>query len=106
MKIKVGVKEPGKPIEFREVEDELKTYQGLVGGYIEVARTNLLDIMAIVNEEGKLLDLEPNIDVGYDVLVGTVIFVGEGGDNFVSLTDEDVEDIKEEYGEEDEDDEE
>lgn len=93
----VGVKEPGKPIDFRVVRDKLETWQGLVGGYIEVTRTNLHGIMAIVNEEGKLEGLEPNVNLGWDVLVGTVVFVGEGGENFGSLTEEDIKELKEEY---------
>lgn len=34
--VRVLYKEPGKPAEFRTIENTLKAFQHLVGGYIEV----------------------------------------------------------------------
>ena len=90
-KITIAVKEPGEPWEIREVEDELKTYQDIVGGYIEEFR-KVKDVCFFCNEEGKLLNLRPNIMVrGGDLIVGTIfaVKVDDEGE-FVSLTDNDL----------------
>jgi hypothetical protein len=48
----------------------------------------------IVNEDGKLLNLEPNIWTDNDCIVGNIIFVQNCFDGeFHSLTDEMVADI-------------
>lgn len=89
--IKIAVKEPGKAWEIREVEDTLETYQGIVGGYIECFR-NIGKIAFFCNENGKFMDMEPNIYVHSlnDTIMGT-IFAARYDDEgeFVTLTDED-----------------
>lgn len=57
--IRVIVKEPGKPAEQREIENNLETLQELVGGYIEDVHIGS-NILVIVNEEGKLKHLDFN----------------------------------------------
>lgn len=92
-KITIAVKRPGDVWKIKEVEDTLKTYQDIVGGYIEHFKS-IGDIAFFCNEEGKFLDLEPNIFVPElnDTVVGTVFAArsDEAGE-FVSLTDEDKE---------------
>jgi hypothetical protein len=74
-----------------EVTSSLKTWQSLVSGYIEVVPlTADADIVIIVNEEGKLQGLEETLFYGGDILVGTVVFVGGGEEDFESLTDEQI----------------
>jgi len=91
-KIKAIILEPNKVPEVKVIQNELDILQTIVGGYIEVVREEGFDI--IINEEGKLEDLEPNFKIygGNDYIAGTVIFVGVDYENgeFASLTDEQI----------------
>lgn len=86
------IKEPGNKPYKKEVEDKLEIWQEIVGGYIEVV--NLTDTILIVcNEEGKIKGLDINFAWHHDIIVGTVCFVGEDGEEFRSLTDNEIESI-------------
>lgn len=79
--IKALVIEPEKQPYVTRVENSLEYFQKKVGGYIEcVSLTH--DVKAIINEEGKLEGLAPNIHLGYDVIVGTAVIVGVDGEDF------------------------
>lgn len=95
--MKVVYREPGKSPEVREIDNDLKVLQELVGGYIETVRFN--DITMIINEEGKLNGLPVNflmVGNGYaQAIVGPVIFCRSEGFDFTSLKDEDIEMIQE-----------
>ena len=89
-KIKIVFKEPNKnPIEM-EIDNTLEKLHELVGGYIEVVPENQeCTILMIINEEGKLKGLEPNIASPYDTIVGNIVFVKNIGDGeFHSLTED------------------
>lgn len=90
--MRVVIKEPNKKAEIREINNRLEDFQSIVGGYIEVypIRTDLPleDILIILNEEGKLMDLEPNMIVGNELIVGNMIFVSEDNGDFKSLSDD------------------
>ena len=79
--IRVIVKEPGMAPEWRIIPNELEALQREVDGYIEVIRF-AEDAAMIVNEEGKLLGLEPNFRFGVDMIVGTAILCGIDGEEF------------------------
>lgn len=90
-KIKVIKKVVGEEPEVVEIEDTLKSYQSIVGGYIECVRFTK-DITIVCNDEGKLIGLEPNfymmsID---EVICGDVVFVGVIGCDFCSLNDKQI----------------
>ena len=70
------------------IENTLANLQKLVGGYIEVVYLD--DIIMIINEEGKLDGLKPNFLMPHDVIVGDVLFVGDDGEEFGSLTTSEV----------------
>ena len=88
-KIRILVKEPGKEAELREIPNTLKALQCIVGGYIETV-TFAEDCTLIVNEEGKLQGLPPNFRIFGDAIVGTALFAGVSGEEFCSLTDEQI----------------
>ena len=93
--IKAVIKKAGSPHgQIVEMENRLEDFQSIVGGYIEVFRLTE-NILIVLNEEGKLLDLEPNILIsnrGYaELIVGDVVIVGDAGENFGSLNDEQIE---------------
>lgn len=99
-KIKVLVAEPGKPCEARVVEDELKALQAVVGGNLETVSTFNDPIVLVCNEEGKLLGLPPNRPLmdsrgrPYDILCGTFFIAGVEGENFCSLSDAQIRQLK------------
>lgn len=94
MKIKVMIKEPYKIPHEAMIENELAEFQRIVGGNIEtVPCPGASGVKIICNEEGKIKGLAPNLSIAPDVIVGTVIVVGtvimygDGGEEFVSLTE-------------------
>lgn len=84
--MKVMIKKVGRDPEVVEIKDELKVYQEIVGGHIEVIP--LWDnILCICNEDGKMLGLFPNFKYYNDIVVGDVIFISASGEDFVGLSD-------------------
>lgn len=76
------------------IPNELKVMQQLVGGHIETLRISDNGIL-VMNEYGKLLGLEPNFYLGAigDTIVGPVLVVGEDGEDFASLPDDEAAEI-------------
>ena len=73
---------------FVEIDGSLKSFQGLVGGYIEAVRTNIAGCDAYINDEGKLNGLPLNILASHicplthgDYIVGTMVLVGPPDNN-------------------------
>lgn len=89
--MRVLYKEPGQDPRSMVIPNELKVMQQLVGGHIETLRISDNGIL-VMNEEGKLLGLEPNFYLGAigDTIVGPVLVVGE---DFVSLPDDEAAEI-------------
>ena len=83
--ILVVIKEPGKaPVVDPLFDNELKAFWKAVGGYIETV-TIASDLVIICNEEGRLHKLPHNCEVlGID-FVGTILAVGQKGDEFASI---------------------
>ena len=90
-KVRCIIKRPDE--EFGHVTNisvTLENLQKTVGGHIEV--TGLCPGAVIIcNEEGKLRGLEPNILKGFgpctDVIVGTIIAIGVGGEHDEEFVD-------------------
>lgn len=82
-KIRAIIKLPLQVPHVEWVENKLKTFQGIVGGYIETVLVNG-GIVIICNEEGRLRGLEDNCSiVGVD-FVGPICVVGRKGDEFAN----------------------
>lgn len=102
-KIKVLVVEPMKSCQAREISDTLEAMRTIVGGHIEIVTPFTESAAIVCNEEGKLRGLPFNRplfdDSGqpYDILCGTFFITGVSGENFVSLTDEQIRRYKELY---------
>lgn len=85
------IKEVGKAPVIRDIDNTLDALKTLVGGYIEVV-TMEDNILLICNEEGKMQGLPPNFSMGYDVIVGTAVFVSfDGKEDFTGLNDWQIE---------------
>ena len=79
-KIKVLVVEPNELPKIKEIPNTLSAKQQIVDGYIEYTYLeNENDIAIICNEEGKINGLPLNRDIGYDIIAGTFIIVGDDG---------------------------
>lgn len=84
-KIKAIIKRPDEPAgHVTNISNTLENFQKTVGGKIEMVRLGD-GLILVVNEEGKLLGLEPNFRIGFgayeDLIVGTAIVVGEDCDD-------------------------
>lgn len=91
-RLTVIVKEPNKVQTVQLIEKGLEPMQQIVGGMIEMPSLND-NIDMVCNEEGKLIGLQPNLMTPYDMVVGTIIFIGvdnESGESR-SLTREEEE---------------
>ena len=100
--MKVLVVEPQKPCRVQEIES-LADMQQLVGGDIEAVYP-FQELVAVVgNSEGKLLGLpmnRPLLDrdyLPYDIIRGTFFVAGLGQEEFISLTDEQIQRYKSLY---------
>lgn len=84
------------------IKNTLQAKQEIVGGRIECAYLENDDsVVLICNEEGKMEGLPMNRDIGYDIIAGSFIVVGDNYETgeFVSLTDDQVEKYKEVFNE-------
>ena len=97
--MRVLYKAPGEAPRTMVIPNELGVLQQLVGGYIEVVKIGR--ILIIVNEEGKLEQLEKNfrVEVYDDTIRGSAIFVRANGAEFDSLTGKDIEELREAFRE-------
>lgn len=92
--MRILYKQPGENPRSMVIPNELGVMQQLVGGHIETLRISD-NVILVMNEEGKLLGLEPNFFLGAigDTIVGPVLVVGEDGEDFASLPDDEAAEI-------------
>ena len=90
-KIRVIYKKVDQKPKVIEIDNTLESKQKLVHGLIEVCDYKF-GTLVICNDEGRLMDLKPNLDVGYEFIVGDCLIVGDDYENadFKSLTDEQI----------------
>lgn len=92
-KIKGLLVKPYELPEEIEIDNTLEAKQHLVGGYIEcVYHTNDDSVVFICNEEGKMNGMKLNRDIGYDIIAGPFIILGDDYENgdFKSLTEDQI----------------
>lgn len=96
-KIKVMIVKPDEHPFIEEISNDLLTMQTIVGGDIE--EIGLDDHTVLVcNEEGKLINLKANRCVGHDIIAGTFIIAGDdGGEELISLKDEQIKEYTERF---------
>ena len=100
--MKILVVEPLRPCRVQEV-DSLADMQQLVGGDIEAVYPFQEPVALVCNSEGKLLGLpmnRPLLDkdyLPYDIIRGTFFVAGLGQEEFISLTDEQIQRYKSLY---------
>ena len=100
--MKVLVVEPQKPCRVQEI-DGLAAMQQIVGGDIEAVYPFQELVAVVCNADGKLLGLpmnRPLLDkdyLPYDIIRGTFFIAGLGQEDFISLTDEQIQRYKSLY---------
>lgn len=91
--MKAVVKKVGQIGEIVEVENTLETWQEIVGGYIESFPITS-DMFVLCNEEGKLMGLEPNVEIVVgqhpELIVGDFAIVKNGDGDIESLDDSQI----------------
>lgn len=101
--MKVLIVEPMKPCRTQEIPDTLEAMQAIVGGDIEAVYPFREPVAVICNAEGKGLNLPYNRPLTderglpYDIVCGTFFLAGLGAENFVSLTEEQIQRYKSLY---------
>lgn len=93
--------EPGKPAYEKQIGSDLKDLQQAVAGdLIECVYAHHDGTLIVCNDEGKLMGLEGNrrLDSG-SIIAGPFFVIGEAGEDFRSLTDEEVNRYLQKYAE-------
>lgn len=76
----VIIRKPGEPPYpwFLPRDGDIKPLQKLVGGLFQIMPGDAIGLPDQVDlwcgEEGKMQGLESNIDIGFDIIVGTAVF--------------------------------
>jgi len=94
--IEAVIIEPGGEVRVEQLQRGCEPLQRLVGGWIEAVYSDTADLTFWINEEGKLIGLEPNmlgtacwlgtnVDAN-DTLCGTVVITGGVDDEGETLT--------------------
>lgn len=96
--LRVLMVEPHKAPYEAKIRDDLADLQKAVGGYIEIVSNND-GTLIVCNEEGKLNGMEGNRRIESDVIAGPFFVVGEQGEDFRSLTEDELAKYKERFKE-------
>ena len=90
--MRVVYKAPGEMPEVREITNDVESLQELVEGWIEHVKIKR-GLGLIINEEGKLHRMPPNFYLAKinGLIVGPAVFVGEAGEDFTDISDDDIE---------------
>lgn len=93
--IRVLIYRPGQAPTTETIENTLQAKQALVGGIITTFGVGVPGVLGICHDEGLLLGLPFNRYVNtYVPIVGTFLVVGNAPPQFCSLTDEQIEQVK------------
>lgn len=86
----------GKEPTYTIINNDLKSMQQAVGGHIEIVRLGHTPLIAVVNEEGRILGLAPNRAIRMPHKVEGIVgdfFIAKGvpDGTIASITEDDVE---------------
>ena len=83
--------EPGKPAVEKRIGTKLEDLQAEVGGLIECIYSHNDGTIIVANDEAKLIGMKGNRRLGNgSIIAGPFFIIGDGGENFRSLTDAEV----------------
>lgn len=75
MEVSMVLKKPQEKACVKLLGNELKDLQEAVGGLIQPIAIPRTGLTILCNEEGKYMNLKPNIAFGRDVIVGNILIV-------------------------------
>lgn len=95
--IDILLKKPSKRPRKITIENTLANMEKLVGGGIEVIQHK--DVLLILNNESKYLNLEPNFEYKNDLICGSFLIVGDDYENgdFKSLNNKQLKKYRKEF---------
>ena len=95
----VLIVEPGFAPYEAEIKDDYRDMQKVVGGLIQAIYPFKKQVAIVCNDEALLLDMPFNrsVEGGYGGVFGTFFVCGIEGENFCSLTPEQMETYKKKY---------
>ena len=91
------------PPTVQEIDGSLESMQKIVGGTIQAVYAFDDPVAIVCNDEGKLLGLPMNRaltddhGVPYDIVCGTFFMAGVGREDFISLTEQQIEKYQRKY---------
>ena len=94
------------PPTVQEIDGSLESMQKIVGGTIQAVYAFDEPVCIVCNDEGKLLGLPMNRaltddhGVPYDFVCGTFFVAGVGREDFISLTEQQIEKYQKKYANE------
>ena len=95
--MRILVVEPTKDPYVKEIDSSLESMQSIVGGYIQTVEPfDDPNVLLVCNEDGKIIGLPENRFLRnsaghpYDIVHGTFFLAQSNGENFCSLTDEQI----------------
>lgn len=83
-KIMVLKKRPGEPWHLEPIRNDLESLQLFVDGYIEAVGITS-DLVLICNEEGRIRNMEYNVNILNMPIYGPIINAGVDGEEFDDL---------------------
>ncbi|MFI3327459.1 MAG: DUF3846 domain-containing protein [Clostridia bacterium] len=95
-KIKIVKIEPNQKPVVKEIENNLDSLQSEVGGLIQCVYLEDGNI-AVINDEGKINGSEPNRWIADDIICDPFFICGDDGEDFASLSEQDLDKYKEEF---------
>lgn len=89
---KIVYVEPNRPAYATEVGSDYKSISRAVSGMLEVINDTDDDTIYVGNDEAKLIGMEGNrhMSNGIGIIAGPFIVIGDNGEDFRSLTDEEI----------------
>ena len=95
--MRILIVEPHKSPYCKDISGSLEELQAIVGGHIQAIYPFDDPVALVCNEEGKLIGLPQNrllcskSGYVYDIICGTFFLAGLGAEDFISLTDGEIE---------------
>lgn len=89
MKIKVIMCPADRAPYVTNIENTLKNMQEIVGGHIEAAQITT-DVVAIVNEEGRILAMPENKSFMLSGFCGDLFLCGVDGEEFADIPEKNI----------------
>ncbi len=93
-KIKVLLCPPGKKPQLTEIENEIASIEEILDGVLGVKVLDDSGMCLLFNDIGDRKALDLNRVIQNDPIFGSCIFCRKDGERFISLTDDEIQDLE------------